>query len=216
MPYCPQCGAEYTDLVSQCHECGVALVEEPPVLQSAEPVEIPWAREVIFWFRDRFLAGLGYAAGAARILLAKPILLGLPLLVLLFNTAEMMAGQYPILESYRHAPYSMRWSRSASTWNELKVFLTPARVSRIAVRDSLQAFPFPIAGPGIDGSRALLETEMDRAHPEANRMLRTGFNLVLELLLAVPLVAWFRSGYYEVLRRRCAGSRKRRGSFAWR
>ncbi len=101
MPYCPQCGAEYTDLVSNCHECGVALVaqrpeigarEKPPAAGDslARPVFPPFFARV----RRDLSAAWGYGKEAYDLLRRHPSLVLIPIALALFNATENEIGRY--------------------------------------------------------------------------------------------------------------------------
>ena len=91
MPYCPQCGAEYTAGITTCRECGVPLVAGPLDRVRARPFHLAAFLRVPL---SQFARGLGYAAQAAHLLWRTPALLALPLLVVLFNNGESMLGSY--------------------------------------------------------------------------------------------------------------------------
>ncbi len=204
MPWCPECGAEYREGASQCAKCGVALVEQRPVVPG--PRLPPFvARRV-----NEVVAALGYAVKAVRVLRMHPSLLLLPLALAVVNEAESVAGSYVML---RHTALGRQWVEQARS-------SPPAPSRRVRVQVRFQAGP-PVPRVAFTGTAAVLYALVRGAEEGGDSWGASGaaaprmwlVSLVFSLLVVGGVNAFALGGYYGVARGAQATGRLEWGRF---
>jgi len=198
MAWCPECGAEYREGVSQCAKCGVALVEQRPVK--------PWPQLPPFVARrvDEVVAAFGYAVEAVWLLRRHPSLLLLPLALAVFNEAESAAGSYVML---RHTALGRQWVEQLRN-------VRPAPSRRVRVQVRFHAGP-PVPDVAWTGTAAVLGALVLGAEEGGGSQgasptltLRMWLmSLVFSLLVVAGASAFVVAGYYGVAREAVATGR---------
>jgi hypothetical protein len=204
MAWCPECGAEYREGVSQCAKCGVALADQSPL--AARPRLPPFvARRV-----DEVVAAFGYAVEAVRVLRRHPSLLLLPLGLAVFNEAELAAGSYVM---QRHTALGRQMVEQLRDIRE-----EPSRNVRVKVR--FHAGP-PVPHVAWTGTGAVLGALAQGAEEGGGSQGASGagalrmwlVSLVFSLLAWAGVNAFVLGGYYGVAREAMATGRLEWGRF---
>jgi len=198
MPYCPRCGAEYTEGIATCHECGVALVAERPERVQPGPPTPGRAVSFLSSLGSRFVAGFGYAGQAARLLWRRPGLLWLPMLVVLFNAAEITTSNLLYFTATTQGRDVARTVRREPEMAERIVSLS--NIGYGAAKGALTRQHAPVQGPELRGTRMLITNVTGGRFGRYPWYSSLWLWLALSLILSAPLIAWFRAGYYGMLR----------------
>ena len=215
MPYCPQCGAEYTEGIAACHECQVPLVAERPEIvtpvEAKEPLSLDEAEHDgssgLEITRDKVRRDLTsawrYTVEAYHFLRRHPALLLLPVCIALFNAVENGVGEYLASTRTTTGRTTLSHARAGAQGSSKDHRYTPSGPSFGTAWNfsKLNSFSSGVAAltsrefsPSLRGTQTLVYEAA--TNPRLMAFTRLNIGLVfLVLFVSLALVAFITAGY---------------------
>jgi hypothetical protein len=193
MPWCPQCGDEYREGVTDCPKCGSPLTDQAP-----PPQITPWRERLPRPLRrvfDAFARSSGYASEAYRLLRRHRVLLLLPVAAAVFNAVEFGTAAYVGFRYTRAGRELMaRWPRPPDTGTTEPGLRLP---KLIFIQKAGYHLAYPVPAPYLQGTTQAIGLAATGPDSEPAPLGLLPWALLLGVSL--PLQAAVLAGYYGLV-----------------